>query len=474
VATTVTAVAFCGFLIAFIAIGLWSATRRRETTEDYLVASRNIGPLFIALSAVATNNSGFMFMGLIGATFESGIRAMWLMVGWVLGDWLAWFFVHGRVRVLSERAGATTLPGWLASGLRGHRAVAAVAGLITLGFLGLYAAAQLTASGKAFHHVFGWDIELAAVLGAIIVAAYCIAGGIRASIWTDVAQSFVMLGAMIALLGVALVELGGPAALWSALERIDPELVELAPGDYKFGFVGYLVGWLGAGLGVVGQPHVMIRAMAIDSPDHVARARRIYVLWYLMFSAACIGVGLAARVLVEGPLADAELALPVLSDQLFPSVLVGLMLAGVFAATISTADSQVLSCSAAITQDLAPRWGRSYRNVKLATLGVTGFALVLALQGERLGVFGLVTIAWSSLAAGLGPLVIVRAFGWPVDARCALATMLGGIATALAWRYALAWHGDLYDALPGMIGGLVTYAVLRPRTGNDLERGTLM
>lgn len=458
-----TAVSFGVFLLGFVAIGAWSATRKQETQDDYLIASRSIGPWFTALSAVATNNSGFMFMGLIGATFDSGIRAMWLMVGWVIGDWLAWLFVHRRVREQSERVGANTVPGMLASGLRDGRAVAAAAGLITLVFLGLYAAAQLTASGKAIHHVFGWDVKIAAVIGAVIVGAYCIAGGIRASIWTDVAQSIVMLASVSALLITAIVEIGGLGALWQQLERIDPALIELAPGDYKFGFIGYALGWLGAGLGVVGQPHIMIRAMAIDSPDHVAKARRIYVVWYLAFSAACIGVGLTARVLLSGPLPDAELALPVLSEHLFPAVLVGMMLAGVFAATISTADSQILSCSAAITQDLLPGWGQSYGRVKLMTLAVTAFALVLALFGEGLGVFGLVTIAWSSLAAGLGPLMIVRAFGWPYDTRAALVMMVVGVAGALGWRYGLAWHGDLYDAFPGMVAGLIAYAVMRPR-----------
>lgn len=456
-----TAVSFAVFLLAFVVIGAWSATRKQETADDYLIASRSISPLFTALSAVATNNSGFMFMGLIGATFTSGVRAAWLMVGWVIGDWLAWFFVHRRVREQSERVGANTVPGFLASGARdGGRPIAAVAGLITLVFLGLYAAAQLTASGKAMHYVFGWDVEVAAVIGAVIVGAYCISGGIRASIWTDVAQSVVMLGSMTALLVTALVHLGGFGALWDRLVQIDPGLVELAPGDYKFGFAGYALGWFGAGLGVVGQPHVMIRAMAIDSPDHIATARRIYVVWYLAFSAACIGVGLAARALLDAPLPDPELALPLLSDHLFPAVLVGMMLAGVFAATISTADSQVLSCSAAITQDLVPAWGKRYVHVKVATLAVTGFALVLALFGDGLGVFGLVTIAWSSLAAGLGPLMIVRAFGWPLNTRVALVMMVVGVAGALTWRYALAWHGDLYDAFPGMLAGAIAYVVM--------------
>ena len=468
-----TAVSFVVFLLAFTGIGIYSATRKRETPDDYLVASRSVGPWATALSAVATNNSGFMFIGLIGATYVEGISAMWLMVGWVLGDWIAWFFVHEKLRRQSEQQQTTTIGSFLASGIKDGRKVAIVAGLITLVFLGLYSAAQLAAGGKAMHHVFGWDVKVAAVIGAVIVAAYCFAGGIRASIWTDVAQSVVMISAVIGLFVTGVVYLGGPGELWAGLEAIDAKLTVVAPSHYKFGFIGYLLGWFGAGAGVIGQPHVMIRAMAIDSPNNMKTARRIYVIWYLVFSAACIGVGLAARVIIDPPLlgqgADPELALPILSDALFPGVLVGMMLAGVFAATISTADSQILSSSAALTQDLAPGTGKSYTRVKLATLLVTGFALTMALFGEHLGVFALVTIAWSSLAAGLGPLLLVRVMKWNISANVGLITMLAGVAGSLGWRYGLKWHEDIYDAFPGMVAGFAAYLILAKLTWGGIH-----
>lgn len=463
----VTAAFFIVFLLGFVGIGVYSATRRKATAEDYLVASRSVSPWLTSLSAVATNNSGFMFLGLIGATYSEGISAAWLMVGWVIGDWMAWFFVHKRLRVQSEERGSTTIPGFLGSDIDGGRAVVSTAGLIVLVFLGLYAAAQLNAGGKALHYVFEWDLRSGAIIGAFIVGAYCFAGGIRASIWTDAAQSIVMLASMLLLLVVAVYHIGGLGELWSALGSIDTDtskegvqsgLTVIAPTHYKFGFAGYVLGWMGAGAGVIGQPHVMIRAMAIDSADNMAKARRIYIGWYTIFAAACVGVGLAARILIEGTPGDTELALPILSGQLLPSVLVGLMLAGIFAATISTADSQVLACSAAVTQDIAPQVGHSYRRIKMATLGVTTFALVMALYGPD-SVFKLVTMAWATLAAGLGPLMVVRVFGLRINAPTALAMMVGGVAGALTWRLGLEWHGDMYDVLPGMVTGFIVYVV---------------
>ncbi len=160
-----------------------------------------------------------------------------------------------------------------------------------------------------------------------------------------------------------------------------------------------IVGWIVAGVGVVGQPHVMVRAMAIDAAEHIPTARRVYLVWYSLFSATCITVGLLARVVLPySPTRDPELALPLLASELLPPLLVGLVLAGLFAATMSTADSQILSCSAALSQDLFPRWRDSYWIAKAGTLAVTLLVLIIALAGSA-SVFALVVLAWSALAS---------------------------------------------------------------------------
>jgi len=454
---------FLFFLVLFVAIGAYSATRAQRTTDDYLLASRSIGPWMTAFSAVATNNSGFMFIGLIGTTYLYGISAAWIMVGWMGGDWIAWFVVHKKLREQSAASSVDTIPSFLALDEQGRRSelIALIAGLVTVIFLGTYAAAQLSAGSKALHVMFGWPHEAGAILGAFVIVLYCFTGGIRASIWTDTVQSIVMIFSMIMLSVVALDQLGGFEALWSRLRAIDPELVQVIPKK-EFGFVPFLLGWFGAGLGVVGQPHVMIRAMAIRDPEEIREARRIYFSWYWVFSAACILVALSCRALLEIPIGenfDEELALPQLAMQLLPGVLVGVVLGGLFSATMSTADSQVLSCSASIAQDIFPsRKSDHYLVSRSATVGVSLLAVVIALYGSR-NVFALVTLAWSMLASSLGPLLVVRVLNQPVSPVWGTAMMVGGAVSALVWRYELELGDAVFDVLPGMIGGFLVFGL---------------
>jgi sodium/proline symporter len=310
-----------------------------------------------------------------------------------------------------------------------------------------------------------------ALLGAMIVVAYCFSGGIRASIWTDVAQSIVMFVAMVLLLLVGVSEAGGPTALWASLEAIDPQLLNFVPVNTPFGFGMFLLGWLAAGFGVVGQPHIMIRAMAIDSAENMATARRVYVVWNVLFSIAAVGVGLVARLLLtEIGGFDPELAMPTLSVQLLHPALVGLVLAGLFAATMSTADSQVLSCSAAITQDLLPRPGASHYYNKIGTVIVTLIVLAVALGGSS--VFALVVLAWSCLAASLGPLLVIRCTDRSVTSATALAMMIGGLLSVLGWKYGLGYGAGLYEALPGMLTGFAIYGIGSAVSGSNSAKGS--
>ena len=455
---------FVASLIAFTLIGAYASRHKASTTEDYLLASRSIGPWFTALSAVSTNNSGFMFIGLIGTTYTLGLSAVWIMFGWIFGDYLMWFWIHRRLREGSEARGARTIPSFLAAKLPGAQGlVRATAALITIAFLGTYAAAQLNAGSKALHVLFDWPYSVGAIVGVVIVVIYCFAGGIRASIWTDVAQSINMIFAVWLLFGLALYEIGGFGALWSQLEAIDPQLINLSPPSPRFGLALFIFGWFGAGIGVVGQPHIMVRAMSIRSGGDIAKARDIYLIWYLLFTFACYGVALACRILIPDVGAfDAELALPTLALEYLPGVLVGFVLAGLFSAIMSTADSQVLSCSAALTQDLFPAWSESYAKSKFATLLVAAVVLCIALFGSQ-NVFALVTLSWSALGASLGPLLVVRAMRWRVNAATALAMMPAGLAGVILWGKVLGYGDDLFEAMPGFLLSFAVYFLMRPR-----------
>lgn len=457
---------FLLFLVLFTAIGALASRVKKTSSEDYLVASRDVSPWLIALSAVSTNNSGYMFIGLIGFTWRQGIEAIWITLGWILGDLLTWFWVHRRVRARSEAVSASSVPALLATDRDGtiSRPIAVVAGLLTFFFLGGYAAAQLKAGSTTLHALFDWPMWAGSVIGVVIVSIYCMSGGIRASIWTDAAQSIVMIGAMTLLLATCVVEVGGLDALLTALRNIDPALVQLVPDGLAFGFGLYVLGLVFGGVATIGQPHILIRFMAIDATDSIRRARVIYFTWYTFFSVAAFAVGLYARVLLpdigvglEGAALTAatEGALPELSVKMLPPVLIGVMLAGLFSATMSTADSQILSCSAAVTQDIVPRWRQSYNASKAATLGVAALALVIALTATS-GVFSLVLIAWSALGASLGPILLVRLANRPLSNGMAIVMMTSGLATVVAWG-ASPWADSVFKALPGIAVPLLIY-----------------
>ena len=457
---------FC--LAVFIGVGISAYRSARSDSRDYLLASQAIPPWLAGLSAVATNNSGYMFIGVIGYTYATGLPAMWMMIGWLAGDALASHFVHARLR------GATTdqtrtFAGLLAEwGGAERRVLRIVGGLMSIAFLGAYAAAQLNAGSKALHVLFGWESWVGAVIGAVIVLAYCVAGGIRASIWTDAAQSLVMIVAMSVLLAVAVGELGGLAGAWAALDSVGPDYMDVMPSGLAFGEIAgpalFILGWAFAGASVVGQPHVMVRFMSLDDEGNMTRARLWYYGFFVTFYFMANGVGLLSRAFLAPEGFDAELALPTLALELLPDVLVGLILAGVFAATMSTADSLVLACSASVSEDIVER-GRTLPPgprlwlVKGATLGVTLLALAIALTGPQ-SVFVLVIYSWAALASAFGPLLVVQALGQELRQSLALAMMAVGVATVVIWKQ-VPVLADFYEGMGGILAGFVVFGLGR-------------
>ncbi|MCF8707999.1 sodium/proline symporter [Rhizorhapis sp. SPR117] len=453
-----TIASFLFFLAIFLVIGLASAFSAKKTREDYYLASRSVSPGLAGLSAVATNNSGYMFIGVIGYTYAVGLASIWLMVGWIVGDFIASLLVHRRLRQATGRTGEASfgavIARWTGSDMPIWRRIAAI---ITVVFLGSYAAAQIAAGGKALEGVLGWDRSTGAWIVAAMVLSYSIAGGIRASIWTDAAQSIVMLFAMVILTSAGIIAMGGPGATISAWKAI-PGFFDLTPPDMALpglaGLVLFIVGWLFAGLSVIGQPHIMVRFMALDSPRSMATARLYYYSFFIIFYALATLAGMLARLYLPHLAGlDPELALPTMAVELLPPVLVGIILAGIFAATMSTADSLVLSCSAAITHDLLPGRTEHPLILKAATAAVTAFALAIALGGSG-SVFDLVILSWSTLAVAFGPLLLLLAFNRPVSEARAIVMMATGIAVALFWR-SEGWHHMIYEGLPGILAGLV-------------------
>lgn len=448
---------FALFLTLFVGVGLASALRAQKSRNDYYICSRSVNPWLAGLSAVATNNSGYMFIGVIGFTYAKGMAAVWLMVGWLLGDFLGSLFIHRKLRDSTERTNeasfAAVMARWHGEEFRVWRVLAAVVMIL---FLGAYAAAQISAGGKALQGVLGWDPSWGAVAVAAMVLAYSVAGGLRASIWTDAAQSMVMLAAMTLLFVVAIGGQGGLSATYASLSAI-PGYMDVIPPDMLFpgvaGVAMFLVGWMFAGFSVVGQPHVMVRFMALDDPDNLAKARFWYYGYFTSFYFLATGVGMLSRLyLPELGDTDPELALPTMALELLPDFFVGMILAGIFAATMSTADSLVLSCSAAVTHDLAPSRLEKNWQIKLVTAAVIGLALWVSL-GESRSVFQLVIMSWSVLASAFAPLLTLYVLGRRTSEFGAIIAMASGVATAIVWRL-LGWHDMVYEGLPGILVGL--------------------
>ncbi len=219
------ALTFIIFLLLFTAVGIYSATRKQNTTTDYLLASRNVNPWLTALSTMSTGQSGLLFIGQVGFAYKIGISSLWLTIGWAIGDYLAWWFVFKRLRKLSEETACDTVSSFLSQNMKGSRLIAIISALITIGFLGSYAAAQLVAGSKALNVVFGWNYNLGIIIGTVIVVIYCFSGGIRADIWTDAVQATIMIGSLLLLWFVAVVNCGGVGNLWQYLATIDPALI---------------------------------------------------------------------------------------------------------------------------------------------------------------------------------------------------------------------------------------------------------
>jgi sodium/proline symporter len=461
---------FIFFLGLFLVIGLASVFSSRKTKQDYYLASNSVAPSLVGLSAVATNNSGFMFIGVIGYTYVTGLASIWLMLGWIVGDFLSSTFIHSHLRMATQNTGEASFAGVLSRWNGGQgRILQGVIGGISLVFMLAYASAQLVAGGKALHVLLDWPSWSGAVIGAGLVMAYCFAGGIRASIWTDAAQSVVMMLAMGLLLIVATSGLGGVDSAITQMNAL-PDFMDWFPRDLAVpGFIGgvlFAISWGFAGLSVIGQPHIMVRFMTLNDVGKMNRARLWYYLWFTLFYAMATGVGMLSRIyLVDPGSFDAELALPTMAQQLLSPALVGVILAGIFAATISTADSLILSCSAALTHDLLPHKIENTKILQAGTAGITLVALLWALLNKQ-SVFNLVIMAWSGLASAFAPLLIVLALGGKPDARASVIAIFAGLAVAMSWRY-IGWDSAVYEGMPGILAGLL---VLSPHLYVSMQK----
>ncbi|MDD5359451.1 MAG: sodium/proline symporter [Sulfurovaceae bacterium] len=449
-------------MLLFVIVGLLSMRKSKHTSQDYLTASRSVPPWLAGLSAVATNNSGYMFVGMIGYTYTVGLPSIWLMIGWIVGDFIASINVHKALIMKSQEVHAHSVGGLIANWQgKDYFVLRKAIGVLIVLFLIVYTAAQLGAGSKALTTIMGWDRNIGTILAALIILFYSFSGGLRASIWTDALQSFIMIISMFMLLFVSIDSIGGYSVFMEKIFMIKPGYMDWFPSEMKNNYIsifGFVIGWFFGGIGVVGQPHILIRYMALDSVNSLNRMRAYYYIWFTLFYAATICVGLISHIAIpEVQNFDPETALLVLSQQTLTPIFIGIMLAGLFAATISTADSLVLSCSASLTRDFTLIPIENYKSVKIGTLFVTISALLIATLNNKT-IFALVLDAWGVFASTLGPIIFLLAKGHKISENKALILMFVGIVSFYGWNFF--GTSTIYAIAPAWLIVFILYYIL--------------
>ena len=461
---------FSLFMCAFAGIGLASMWVKEDTTDDYLVAGRGMHPALAALSAVSTWNSGYMFIGFIGFTFTMGYSIIWIGFGSLIGQIVAWIWLYKFIQQSANERGIRSLSS-LVSDVTGSPE-AKLAAVLSVLFLSVYAAAQLTSGGKALYVMLGWSEVVGILIGFVLVVAYCYAGGIRASIWTDAAQSSVMLIGSGLLCYVAMQEVGGFSGLHDGLATQDANLTSIVPADLNFGVSLWVFAFFLGGLSVAGQPQVVTRVMTLGTDEDRKTAMIWFFAWQTPFLLLMVIIGLASRVVFSGADFDPELGLPMLAMETLGPFWVGLILASIFAATMSTADSQVLACTAAFTDDIMPQISQDHKKTKIVTLIIAAFATMISIFGLYIpggdSVFALVVLAVYGLGSIFVPILIIRWAGYNPDTNHTMAMMTAALITVILWSIS-GFGDDIFPSVPGMGAAFVTHFLMNQIRSPDLS-----
>ena len=461
---------FILFMTAFAGIGLASMLVKEDTTDDYLVAGRGMHPALAALSAVSTWNSGYMFIGYIGFTFTMGYSIVWIAFGSMAGQILAWIWLYKFIQQSANERGLRSLSSLVSEATGSPEAK--LAAVLSILFLSVYAAAQLTSGGKALYVMLGWSEVVGILIGFVLVVAYCYAGGIRASIWTDAAQSSVMILGSSLLCWVALEQIGGFSGLHSGLDGQNANLTSIVPADLGFGVTLWAFAFFLGGLSVAGQPQVVTRVMTLGTDRDRKTAMLWFFAWQTPFLLIMTIIGLSSRVVFSGADFDPELGLPMLAMETLGPFWVGLILASIFAATMSTADSQVLACTAAFTDDVMPEISQDHKKTKMVTLVVAAFATAISIFGLYVpggdSVFSLVVLAVYGLGSIFVPILIIRWSGYEPDTTHTTAMMIAALTGVIAWRL-MGLNDEIFESIPGMGAAFVTHFVMNQIRSSDVS-----
>ncbi|WP_141554329.1 sodium/proline symporter PutP [Virgibacillus ndiopensis] len=454
------------YMVGMLLIGYWSY-RKTSNLSDYMLGGRGLGPAVTALSAGASDMSGWMVMGLPGAMYVTGVASAWLAIGLTVGAYLNYIILAPRLRTYTEIANdSITIPDFLENRFHdSSNILRLVSGLVILIFFVLYASAGMVSGGRLFESAFGMDYKIGLFVTVGVIVAYTLFGGFLAVSMTDFVQGVIMFVALILVPVIALTEVGGTETLLDDLQRIDPTLLDFFKGTSVLGIISFLA-W---GLGYFGQPHIIVRFMAISSTKELKTARRIGIGWMIISIAGAMLVGLIGVAYFAdhpGQLGDPETVLIVFAEVLFNPYITGFILAAILAAIMSTVSSQLLVTSSAVTEDFYKTFFRRNASDKelvlvgrLAVLIVAIISLILAYSPNDT-ILGLVGNAWAGFGAAFGPVVLLSLYWKRMTKWGALAGMIVGGITVIIWLNIPGLSDFLYEIIPGFILSLVAVIVV--------------
>ena len=490
-------IAFIIYFVVVLGIGYYFY-HRTHSMEDYVLGGRELNPYVSAMSAQASDMSGWLLLGLPGSIYVLGLGEIWIGIGLAIGSYCAWLFIAKRLRNYSEKCGnALTVPEFFSNRFRDEKGyIRLVSSIVILVFFTFYVTSGFVSGGKIFTSIFG-DIDYVAAvwLTAAIIIVYTFMGGFKAVCWTDFVQALLML---IAIVVVPLAALGHIDGGWSSMvDIVNSEVDHFTSLGWDGGSpltALVLISCLAWGLGYFGMPHIIVRYMAIRNADEVKVARRVGTAWIIiaLIGAALIGmIGRAWAVSNGVVVADPEkIFLVIIGSGMFVSIIAGVLYAALMAAVMSTADSQLLVASSAITNDLYAKYskgGASDEKLMWISRGVVVAVAVLAgifAMDKDSSIMNIVSFAWSGFGAAFGPIMILALFWKRINAKGALAGMITGFVVDILWNTFFkasgiipgllkvdwcVWNSGLYELLPAFILALIVAVVVSLMTEEPSE-----
>ena len=418
-----------------------------KSQEDYLLAGRKLGPWVTAFSERASGESAWLLLALPGAAISVGLGEAWTVIGITTGIIASWYLIAEKLRKETEKYDALTIPEYLHRKYQDNSNVIRLFSAVIIAFFfTFYVSAQFHASGKVINSLFGLSPVNGITIGAAVIISYTLMGGFFAVAWTDLLQGILMIGTLVILPLAGFLELqGSEYTLSDDLLQIGESNASFTMGREGLAAVSVILGGLSWGLGYLGQPHLVIRYMAIRNPNEVKKARTIAILWALPGITGAFLIGLVA-LNYFGPeyfnYFDVEQAMPLLAVELLPPVFAGLLISGAVAAMMSTADSQLLVSTSAITEDFIHQYlGKNMSNKALVRLsrftivilGLFAFGIAILSELQERNIFGVVSYAWSGLGSAFGPALLLSLWWSGTTRKGIIAGLLTGFLTTIIW-----------------------------------------